>query len=133
MQKTLIMTVGLPRSGKSTWAIAQGYPVVCPDAIRLVLHGQAFRKEAEPIVWATAKLMVAALFEAGHDTVILDATNLTSKYRDEWKDARWIRQYQVFDTSKEECIKRAITTNQEYLVPVIERMDATKDYEGIAK
>lgn len=91
MPKTLIMTVGLPRSGKSTWAMQQGHPVVCPDAIRMALYGQPFIKEAESIVWATAKLMVAALFEAGHDTVILDGTNLTSKYRDEWKDERWKR------------------------------------------
>jgi predicted kinase len=80
MTKTLIMTVGLPRSGKSTWAIAQGHPVVCPDAIRLALHGQPFIATAEPVVWATAKLMVASLFEAGHGVVILDATNSRNLY-----------------------------------------------------
>lgn len=67
----LLVTVGLPRSGKSTWAKQQGAPVVNPDAIRLALHGQAFLQEAEPLVWVMAKYMVEALFLAGHSTVIL--------------------------------------------------------------
>ena len=29
----LLATVGLPRSGKSTWAKEQGFPIVSPDAI----------------------------------------------------------------------------------------------------
>src|SRR5690554_6874569 len=31
----LICTVGLPRSGKTTWARKQSYPIVNPDSIRL--------------------------------------------------------------------------------------------------
>ncbi len=30
----LILTVGLPRSGKTTWALEQGWPIVNPDSIR---------------------------------------------------------------------------------------------------
>jgi len=123
--KTLLMTVGLPRSGKSTWARTQGYPIVCPDSIRMALYGQAFVKTAESIVWANAKLMVASLFEAGHDVVILDATNTIARYRDEWLDDRWQVRYVLFSTSRDECIRRAKANNQEYLLPVIERM-----YEG---
>jgi len=37
--KILILTVGLPRSGKSTWAAKKGFPIVSPDAIRLAMHG----------------------------------------------------------------------------------------------
>ena len=74
--KTLILTVGLPRSGKSTWAMQQGYPVVNPDSIRLALHGHRFREESEEHVWAIAKTMVNSLFIAGHDKVIVDATNI---------------------------------------------------------
>jgi predicted kinase len=34
----LILTVGLPRSGKTTWAKQQGVPMVNRDAIRLALR-----------------------------------------------------------------------------------------------
>ena len=119
---TLILTVGLPRSGKSRWAMRTGFPVVNPDSIRLALHGQAFLASAEPIVWATAHLMVAALFIAGHTTVILDATNLTEHRRNEWKSGDWDLSYKVFQTGKETCVARAREDGRDYLVPVIERM-----------
>ena len=120
---TLILTVGLPRSGKSTWAKEQGYPIVSPDAIRLALHGSAFVASAEPVVWATAKLMVAALFGAGHMTVILDACNVTSKRRAEWLDSRWAVTYCVHATPVEECMSRAESTGRPELVKIIRRMD----------
>lgn len=122
MTKTLLMTVGLPRSGKSTWARQQGCPIVCPDAIRMALYGQPYIRTAEAIVWANAKLMVASLFEAGHDTVILDATNTMQKYREEWLDNRWNCRYVLFNTPRDLCIRRAERTEQHYLISVIERM-----------
>lgn len=118
----LVLTMGLPRSGKSTWARQQGVPIVNADAIRLALHGQAFIGLAEPFVWAIAKVMVRALFIAGHDRIILDATNVTKSRRNEWKSSSWTREYQVFNTSKEECLQRALDTDQDYLVPIIEKM-----------
>ena len=123
----LILTVGLPRSGKSTWAKQQGHPVVNPDSIRLALHGQRWYAPAEPMVWATAKLMVRSLFLAGHETVILDATNGTQDQRAQWLnlDPRCRYEFKVFDTSEDECIKRARATGQEDIVPVIQRMAST--------
>jgi predicted kinase len=116
----LVLTVGLPRSGKSTWAKNKGYPIVSPDAIRLALHGSAFVADAEPMVWALARYMVKALFIAGHSHVILDATNTTRQRREEWKSPRWKRRYMLFKTPKEECMRRAGDTPD--LLPVIERM-----------
>jgi predicted kinase len=118
--KILICTVGLPRSGKTTWARRQAYPVVNPDAIRLAIHGQAFVSRAEPLVWATAKYMVRALFLAGHDRVILDATNTTRKRRDEWRTDEWATFFKYIGTSHEECYERAGEGSD--LIPVITRM-----------
>lgn len=122
----LIVTVGLPRSGKSTWARAQDHPIVNPDSIRLALHGQRFLPEAEPFVWAIARCMVRALFLAGHETVILDACNTTKERRDEWlaHDGAWIRVFKAFPTPAEECIRRARAEGDEEIVPVIVRMAA---------
>ena len=118
----LLLTVGLPRSGKSTWARATGYPVVNPDSIRMVLHGTAWRPEAEPMVWATANLMVQALFEAGHEVVVLDATNLTEHRRAEWNSKKWTTGYVTFHTDEATCIARAEAGDRAYLIPVIQRM-----------
>ena len=128
--KTLILTVGLPRSGKTTWAQDQGYPVVCPDAIRLAMHGARFISSAEPLVWAIAKIMVAALFLAGHHLVIVDATNNTKKRRDEWKSNSWEIRTEVFPESAVVCVARAENDDRFDLVPVIERMDRESDWRG---
>jgi predicted kinase len=127
--KTLHMMIGLPRSGKSTKAKALGFPIVETDSIRLVIHGTAWRVEAEPLVWATAKIMVESLFLAGHDDVILDATNHTLKRREEWSSEKWQMKYYVIDTPQEICIDRANRDGKFALVPVIKRM--ANDFEPI--
>ncbi|MCI0393278.1 MAG: ATP-binding protein [Acidobacteria bacterium] len=103
----LICLVGLPYSGKTTWARSQAHPIVCPDAIRLAIHGQRFVREAEPFVWATAKAMVRALFLAGHPTVVLDATNNTTKRRNEWLDGDWKTVFKLCTASPALCLQRA--------------------------
>jgi len=123
MTNTLFCTVGLPRSGKSTWAKTQNFPIVNPDSIRLSIHGQAFISQTEPLIWAIAKIMVDALFLAGHEKVILDATNTTIERRAQWITHDWKTVFVTFDTSKEECIERAKKSNKEELVPVIEKME----------
>ncbi len=122
MFNILTLTVGLPRSGKTTWSQSQNVPIVNPDALRLALHGQPFVPEAEPLVWAMTKIMVRALFLAGHARVILDATSVTKATRAHWKDPLWHRTYQLFPESEETCIERARESGKGYLIPVIQRM-----------
>jgi predicted kinase len=130
IHKTLICLVGLPRSGKSTWAKTTGHPIVSPDAIRLAVHGQRFIAEAEPFVWAIAKAMVRSLFLAGHHTVILDATNNTRKRRLEWISKDWETVFKVVDTPDFVCIERARAEGDEYIVDVIKRMSAEHEPLG---
>ncbi|WP_338450560.1 ATP-binding protein [Niallia oryzisoli] len=78
---------GIPLSGKSTYAKAlqsQGWVRVSIDDLRLVLHGQIYKAEAEPQVWQTAELMVRTLLKSGHN-VIVDTTNRTRERRKKWK------------------------------------------------
>jgi len=102
----LIMMVGLPRSGKSTLARELKHPIVCPDSIRLALHGQPFIGLAEPFVWAIAKVMVRSLFLSGHEQVILDATNVTRERRDAWRSRDWDRVFVEVTTPLAECLQR---------------------------
>lgn len=128
-RKQLILTVGLPRSGKTTWAREQKLPIVNPDSIRLALHGQRFQSLAEPMVWAIALIMVRALFMSGHDSVIVDATNVSRKRRDFWKSGDWELSFVRICTSEAACIKRAMDVNDTVIVPVIERM--AKEFQPV--
>ena len=117
--KILKMMVGLPRSGKSTAAQNMGHPIVNPDAIRLALHGQAFVSDAEAMVWTMAEYMIRSLFLAGHDIVILDATNITRERRDKFRSKRWIRWIYECSTPPEVCSQRARATDKDFLLPII--------------
>lgn len=122
----LICTVGLPRSGKSTWAKKmreeRGWPTVNPDAVRYALHGQRYAARAEPMVWAVVTIMIRSLFIAGHKAIVLDATGNTRKRRDSMASDDWVLCYKVIDTSKEVCLERARAKDDEVIIPVIERM-----------
>ena len=135
--RTLILTVGLPRSGKSTWAKDTGHPMVNPDSIRLAVHGEAYRQEAEVLVWAIAKYMVKSLFIAGHPTVVLDATNTTIKRQEDWNDvAESVEaevRFKVFDATSALCEIRALNSNKGFLVPVIRRMAEVYEAPPFAK
>jgi len=120
--KTLILTVGLPRSGKSTWAKKQNLPIVNPDSVRLALHGKAFIQDSEPMVWVITEYMVKSLFLAGHDKVILDATNTTFSRRSKWESKKWVLEYKEFKTDEDTCLKRAVESNPD-LIPVIKKMN----------
>lgn len=131
--RRLIVTVGLPYSGKTTWAKEQGHPMVSADAVRLALHGQRFVALYEPMVWAVVETMVRALFLAGHDTVILDVTENTAKRRERWIGfdlgngdlARTV--FCVFDTPVAKCLERANLANDATIVPIIERQAAEQE------
>lgn len=127
---TLICTVGLPLSGKTTWAKEQRFPIVNPDAIRLELYGQRYWQAGEQMVWAITNLMVRALFRAGHQHVILDATNITRKRRDAWISEAWDTRFHRITIDVSVCLERARGAGDKKIVPVIEQKQ--KDSEDLA-
>lgn len=128
---TLILPVGLPRSGKSTWSRAYmldhaGTAIVNPDSIRLALTGQAFKWESEPMVWAIARYMVESLFLSGHPIVILDACNLTTTRREAWVSGKWTCVLHLVPTDATTCTVRARLDERHELVPVIDLFNRGK-------
>ena len=126
---TLICMVGFPRSGKSTIAkqLSARYnaPIVEPDAIRLTVHGTAYRQEIEPLIHATTAVMVRSLLNAGHQVVILDEVGNTRRIRDQARVMGAARTlFYPVPTSPEVCKERAVATDQAYLLPVIDKMAA---------
>lgn len=116
--------IGLPLSGKSTWAFQQTdyRMVVCPDDYRLALCDREFHPPAEPMIWAAAELSVRAFLKSGH-SVLLDATNITASRRRRWVDIA--KEFDVgihaiqMTTSEEECIARAKRDGRPEMVDVI--------------
>lgn len=133
--KTLIATVGLPRAGKSTWIDKihdrHGWPVVEVDAFRHAIHGTHYNKQAEPLVWNHVRISIRALFGGHHDVVILDSTMITEERRSEFSDESFDVAFKEFHTSVDTCVERAEMTDQEYLIPVIKRMDKVRDPLGV--
>ena len=82
--KIMIM-MGLPASGKSTWIKkhSKDYVVVELDWIRKDVFGHQFHRNAEPFVIGFGKSMVRMLLEQGKN-VILDSTCLPEFIRNEW-------------------------------------------------
>lgn len=121
----IIATVGLPRSGKSTWVRDLGVPIVSPDSVRLAFYKERWRADMEAWVWPITQVMIDSLFESGHKVIAYDATNYTQEIREKFirnnssRDIHWV----CFKVPVNECIKRAIDTSQEDLVPIIERMN----------
>jgi len=133
-KNVLIVMMGLPRSGKTTWARKQDVPIVCPDSIRLALPGARFLTLAEPFVWAIAKVMVRALFLAGHDRVIVDGCHVKRKYRDEWVNdgdigLLWETWVKWIDTDQQTCLCRAEQEGDTEIMPIIDKM--AEEFEGI--
>ena|ERR1051326_6352277 len=132
--KSLICMVGLPRSGKSTWAKSYGSPMVNPDSVRLAVYGQRYLQKMEPMVWMATAWMVQSLFLAGHDKVIVDATNVTRKRRDVWVKLGMENGYQTFfkviDVPLKVCLERAVAANDSEIIPVIRRMHAEAEPLG---
>lgn len=130
----LIILVGLPRSGKSSFAKKLGYPIVNLDLIRLAMHGHIFLPDMEEFVWAYAKTLIKLEFLREAELVVLDATNTRRSRRNYWY-GQWQREFIVFNTKMEVCIERAKTDNRPELIAVIERMHRNFEFptedEGI--
>lgn len=104
----LYVPVGIPGSGKSTWAQKQAMPVHSSDQVRRDFEAQGITDYDNAMVFAKVREGVAADLAAG-ESCIYDATNLT-----EWERKDRISQCPgnvrkvavMFDTPIEVCMER---------------------------
>jgi len=113
----LILPIGIPGSGKSTWIEkfkkSGDYIVVSPDEIRRELTGDISDQSMNKEVFQMADETVRRALEGGQ-SVIYDATNVDTKYRREFlKDLPPCKlKAKIFDVSPEE-VKRRIKADLE--------------------
>ena len=93
MTQEIVLTIGLPGSGKTTWADEwieknPDYMNINRDDLRLMLQGRKryakFTKARETIVTETARSMAVFAINNGKSVIVSD-TNLSTKRNKEWK------------------------------------------------
>lgn len=136
MAKIVIMK-GLPASGKSTAAKALAkeggnFVRLNKDLLRTMLHFDEWSGRNEEKTW-NAEVALAIFFLTDGVNVIIDDTNLNPNTVERWKqlakDTNSKIEYQDFDTSVAECIKRDQEREKRVGNSVIEKMALQyKDY-----
>lgn len=106
----LIVTRGLPASGKTTMAKKSGLVRVNRDDLRAMLHNGVYSKENEKVVRRMRNKLVSTALLAGQD-VIVDDTGLEFKVMQELHTLAWAHgaQFVVWDLCHvplAECILR---------------------------
>ena len=131
---TLYILIGVPGSGKSTYAeelyqkSERGIALVSSDCIRKSLYGNESCQDNPKKVFTLAHKIIVDQLEHGFD-VIFDATNIYANNRKDLilkvcfeirKPVRFVAIY--FDTPIDECIKRQDYRNRKVPQKVIEKM-----------
>jgi predicted kinase len=106
----IVVLIGLPGSGKSTWLERQGAGGLSSDAIRGLLTDDEDNQSANARVFETLRYLLRQRLDIGRETTYVDATNLTRAER-----APYIRMGQeygceveavFFDTPLAVCLER---------------------------
>jgi predicted kinase len=103
----VVLLVGLPASGKSTWAQRQGAAVISSDHIRYLLADDATDQTIHRTVFATVRYLLRRRLELRRPLTFVDATNVTAFERRPYiRIAQWYGarpEAVFFDTPAEVC------------------------------
>ena len=106
----IVITCGLPGSGKSTYLTRLGVNPVSTDDLRRQLADDAADQSIHDRVYATAQYLIRQRIAIGRPATYLDATNLTRKDRRHFvKLARELNcpiDALFFDVPVEVCLER---------------------------
>lgn len=129
--KTVILTVGLPRAGKTSWANMQRFAVISVEAAKIVVAGPGrLSAEAANRVHFFMMKMLRVLLLA-QDTVVVDWTFHTAESRARWRSKHWQTYYKVFEASLEQCLERSVVAEGLDIAEVIR--DFHDEFEPLSK
>jgi predicted kinase len=81
----VILLIGLPGSGKSTWAAQQNHVVLSSDQMRFVLCGDETNQTIHAQVFAALRYLLRERLKLRQEATIIDATNLRRRDRRQFR------------------------------------------------
>ncbi len=107
---TVVLAIGLPGSGKSSWFKRHNIRPLSSDLLRELLFDDAEEQRFQDLVFSNLRSMLKARLIARRPVSYVDATNLTPHDRHSWiklaKDYGYDVQGLFFDVPLEICMER---------------------------
>ena len=137
----VVLSIGLPGSGKSTWFKRHSILPLSSDMVRILLFDDVTEQRYQDLVFSTLRTMLRARLLARRPSNYLDATNLSPHERRSWIKLAHDFGYEVhavfFDVPPEVCIERNRRRERNVPEDVMQRMAQKlrppKFEEGFAK
>jgi predicted kinase len=137
----VVLSIGLPGSGKSTWFKRHNILPLSSDMVRILLFDDVTEQRYQDLVFSTLRSMLRARLLARRPSNYLDATNLSAHERRSWiklaHDFGYEAHAVFFDVPPEVCIERNRRRDRNVPEDVMQRMAAKlrppKFEEGFAK
>jgi predicted kinase len=106
----IVLAVGLPGSGKSTYLERLGVHALSSDVIREVLSDDSTDQTIHDRVFATIRYLLRHRLAIGRPVTYIDATNLSRKERKTWiavaQESNCDIEALYFDTPLDLCLAR---------------------------
>ena len=124
----VILSVGLPGSGKTTWFKRKGVTPLSSDLVRTLLFDDPTEQRHQDLVFSSLRNLLRARMMARMAMNFVDATNLSPKERRHWirmaREFGYEAQAVFFDVPLETCMDR--NRKRQRVVPedVMQRMSA---------
>lgn len=123
---TVILAIGLPGSGKSSWFKRHNINPLSSDMLRSILFDDPNEQRFQDLVFSNLRSMLKARLIARRPLNYVDATNLTPHERHSWiklgKDFGYEVQAVYFDVPLEVCLERNQKREQAVEEVVMRRM-----------
>jgi predicted kinase len=137
----VVLAIGLPGSGKSSWFKRHNIIPLSSDLVRGLLFDDATEQRFQDLVFSSLRSLLRARLIAGRPMNFIDATNLSPKERHSWikmaHDFGYEAHAVFFDVPTEVCMernrKRLRNVPDEVMLRMAQKLRPPKFDEGFAK